>query len=406
MRSKEKIFIGVVLFYITCLFFPVITGLLHIPIWFPSIFVSVILLAMYPQVVLRNKTFYWLMLYFFIVFLFITFGRVVKLDIGSSSSYSQLIIEYAFLLPNVIICLVLLYLLDIYRIVSVLGKSTIMIIIVSFVVLLVLIGNVDLRMLSVAHENDIEAETPSFINYTLLHVYVFLIPVVYYCCVKINRLYKYLCIVLLVLLLYVVYKSSITTCLVIGVVGFLLSISFSSKNKPGTIFFITVLSATFIVFYYSGVFVSILKGILPYFEGSAVESKIEDALVLLSTGESSGSIAARENLHQRSWDSFFSSILIGGGVSGGHSSLIDRLATMGLIGFIPYFMVYFSIIKQWVKHFDRFGKRYYYVGVLSVVVILYSKGLFGQEGNLVFMVLMPLFIMFPDTFSQRIVSEE
>lgn len=405
MRSKEKIFIGVVLFYITCLFFPVITGLLHIPVWFPSIVVSVILLAMYPKVVLRNKTFYWLMLYFLVVFLFISFGRTVKLDIGRSSSYAQLIIEYAFLLPNVIICLVLLYL-DNFSIVSVLGKSTVMIIIVSFVVLLVIIGNVDLRMLSVAYENDIGEETPSFINFTLLHVYVFLIPVVYYCYIKINGLYKYLSLVLLLLLVYVVYKSSITTCLIIGIVSLLLSISLSSKNNQRTVFFITVLSATFIVFYYSGVFVSILKGILPYFEGSAVEPKIEDALFLLSTGESSGSIAGREDLHQRSWDSFFSNILIGGGVSGGHSSLIDRLATMGLIGFIPYFMVYFSIIKQWVKRFDRFGKRYYYVGVLSVVVILYSKGLFGQEGNLVFMVLMPLFIMFPDTFSQRIVSEE
>lgn len=400
MRSKEKIFIGVVLFYITCLFFPVIMGLLHIPVWFPSIFVSVILLAMYPKVVLRNKTFYWLMLYFLVVFLFISFGRTVKLDIGRSSSLAQLIIEYAFLLPNIIICLVLMYL-DNFSIVSVLGKSSVMIIILSFVVLLVIIGNVDLRMLSVAYENDIGVETPSFINYTLLHVYVFLIPVVYYCYIKINGLYKYLSLVLLLLLVYVVYKSSITTCLIIGIVSLLLSISLSSKNNQRTVFFITVLSATFIVFYYSGVFVSILKGILPYFEGSAVESKIEDALFLLSTGESSGSIATREDLHQRSWDSFFSNILIGGGVSGGHSSLIDRLATMGLIGFIPYFMVYYSIIKQWVKHFDRFGERYYYLGVLSVVVILYSKGLFGQEGNLVFMVLMPLFIMFPDTLLKR-----
>ncbi|KWW31950.1 MAG: Uncharacterized protein AUK63_46 [bacterium P3] len=404
MRSKEKIFIGVVLFYITCLFFPVITGLLHIPVWFPSILVSVILLAMYPKVVLRNKTFYWLMLYFLIVFLFIIFGRTVKLDIGRSSSYVQLIIEYAFLLPNVIICLILLYL-DDYRIVTILMKSTVMIIIVSFVVLLVLIGNVDLRRLSTAYENDIEVQTPSFINYTLLHVYALLIPVVYYCCVKINGLYKYLCIVLLVLLSYVVYKSSITASLIIGVVSLLLSISLSSKNIHRTVFFITVLFATFIVFYYSGVFVSILKGILPYFEGSAVEEKIEDALFLLSTGESGGSFAAREDLHQRSWDSFFSNILIGGGMAGGHSSLIDRLATMGLLGFIPYFMIYYSIIKQWVKHFDRFGKRYYYLGVLSVVVMLYSKGLFGQEGNLVFMVLMPLFIMFPDTFLQRMDSK-
>ena len=359
---------------------------------------------MYPKVVLRNKTFYWLMLYFLIVFLFIIFGRTVKLDIGRSSSYVQLIIEYAFLLPNVIICLILLYL-DDYRIVTILMKSTVMIIIVSFVVLLVLIGNVDLRRLSTAYENDIEVQTPSFINYTLLHVYALLIPVVYYCCVKINGLYKYLCIVLLVLLSYVVYKSSITASLIIGVVSLLLSISLSSKNIHRTVFFITVLFATFIVFYYSGVFVSILKGILPYFEGSAVEEKIEDALFLLSTGESGGSFAAREDLHQRSWDSFFSNILIGGGMAGGHSSLIDRLATMGLLGFIPYFMIYYSIIKQWVKHFDRFGKRYYYLGVLSVVVMLYSKGLFGQEGNLVFMVLMPLFIMFPDTFLQRMDSK-
>ena len=396
MRSKEKIFIGVVLFYITCLFFPVITGLLHIPVWFPSIVVSVTLLAMYPKVVLRNKTFYWLMLYFLVVFLFISFGRTVKLDIGRGSSYAQLIIEYAFLLPNVIICLVLLYLND-YRIVTILGKSFVILLIFSFIVLIPQLRYVDLRAMAIKSLlDDSSTNEYIFINYTLLHVYVFLIPVFYYCCVKIDGLFKRLSIVLLLMLIYIVFRSNITTCLIIGIVTLSLSVVISSRNKAKTTIYFLLFFSVVMVLYKSGAFVSLLNAVRPLFEGTAVELKIDDALDLLSTGQTSGSIEARENLHQISRDGFYSNIILGSGRAGGHSSILDRLATMGLVGFIPYFMIYYTIVSQFVKRLDRFSKRYYYLDVFSVVVILYTKGIFGQEGNLVFMVLVPVLLLLPE----------
>ena len=40
-------------------------------------------------------------------------------------------------------------------------------------------------------------------------------------------------------------------------------------------------------------------------------------------------------------------------------------------------------------------KRFYFIGFLSVIILLYSKGIFGQEGNLFFMVLLPIIILLP-----------
>ena len=400
MRSKEKVFIGAVLFYITCLLFPVVTGLLHIPVWMPSVFVSMVLLALYPRVLFRNKTFVWLVIYFIITFMFITFGRKIKLDIGVSNSYPQLIIEYAFLLPNVITCLVLLYI-DNDKLMSILGKSTMFILVLSFLVLIPLLQIADLRIMAINSEGGGDLTSYSYINYSLLHTYVFLIPVVYQCLKRMKGFYKRLSMVLLVLLLYIVFKSNITTCLIIGVLSLTLSMVFSSNNKIKTSISILLLFAVVFVLYESGAFISILSSIRPLFEGTAVEFKIDDALYALSNGQTSGTIETRENLHQESWNAFAANILLGGGKCGGHSSILDRLATMGLVGFIPYFMIYYSIVKQWVVRFDSIGKKYYYLGVGSVVILLYSKGLFGQEGNLVFLVLLPILALLPERIIKK-----
>lgn len=396
MPVKNKIFIGVTLFYIIYIAFPYIAVIFNIPTWLPSIFVSVVLISLFPKAIIRNKMFFWFVCYCLVTFAFFSSGRLIKIDIGACRTYSQLVIEYAFLLPNIMICTVLFGLnnVKVYRII---GYSVLAILFVSLVLILPQLGQNDLRILASAALSD-ETENGQYVlGYTLLHAYIIIFPAIYYYYYAIsnNKANKTFGLILFLLLTYIILRSSITTTIILLVVSFVLCRIVISKNRNREIVIIFVVGITLAVLYYSGGFVVLLDLISPFFEGTAVSEKIDSLKVYLLTGAKEGSIDARENLHGISWESFFSNPISGGGRFGGHSLMLDRLACMGLVGFVPYIMMYVSAYKLWRSKMNIREKRFYFIGFLSVMVLLYTKGLFGQEGDLFFMVLLPIIIMLP-----------
>jgi len=63
---------------------------------------------------------------------------------------------------------------------------------------------------------------------------------------------------------------------------------------------------------------------------------------------------------------------------------------MGLVAFIPFIMMIFAQIKMVLKLITNSEQRlFYYLGLGVAFAILYQKGLFGQEGWLFMMVLLP-----------------
>ena len=395
MSIKNKIFFIVVLLYIIYTTFPLFAYTFHIPVWLPGIVVLLTSLLLYPSFILKNNTFFWFFLYGIVSFLFMFFGRKIKLDIGPSSNYFQLLIEYAFFLPNILIAIVLINLNDM-RFFSILYKYIIACLFLSFIIILPQMQQSNLRLMAVALEEGRNAETLSYLGYTLLHAYIIVLPAVLFGC-KINKtLSKWLYYVFLLLLLYMIIKSNITTTILISIGVLILALGFG-KNKNSTKYYLYlfIVVMAFLFLYLLGGLIQILDWVAPYFEDTAVEEKIYDMRQSLLLSEiSGGSLVGRQNYHSISWNSFLSNILLGGGKFGGHSCLLDRLACMGLVGFIPYIMIYVSIIKQWKQYFvNKSAHFYYYLGIGAVDVLLYSKGLFGQEGNLFFMVLLPIMII-------------
>lgn len=390
MSKKNIFFVGISLFYILYLIFPIFSRLL--PAQIPCLIVSSFLLFLFPQTIIYNKTFVWFLLYVVATFLFFAFGRWLKIDIGACKSYTQLIVEYGFLLPNIMISIILLNLRE-KKVFKIIGLSTISMMCISYVIVLPQLQYMDLR--SMALNNDESENYVGLINYTLLHAYVFVIPPMFYCTIFFKGKMKVFLLLALLLTIYIILKSSITTTIILLVLDLLFFIGYNSKHKEKAFIYIGSGMIFSLLFFYSGLLEDLLESIRPFFANTAVEEKIDSFQMLLSTGQSTGSIETREELHDISIDSFLENPLIGGGRFGGHSSILDRMAVMGLVGFVPYIMIYFSIFNQWKRRFNATERIYYYVAFISVLVFLYTKGVFGQEGNLFFMVLLPVLLLLP-----------
>ena len=389
MQAKKRIFFITALLYIIYLIFPLFSDIINLPTWLLPSVVSFVFLLLYSRVIIRNKTFLWFLGYGVVAFLFILAGRQIKLDIGTSNSMYQLIIEYAFFLPSILMGIILTEMND-NSILKRLSLYSIVLLFISFVFILPQLNTIDLRTLTLMEENE---NVMGVMGYTLLHVYVVVFPVFIMACTcrKNNKKIPYLA--LLILVFYIIIKSSITTTLLIAIGILLFSFGYYNKSK-----FITTATFIFIIsifLYLTGWIINILDWIAPFFEDTVVAEKIEDMRSSLLVGRTVGVVSGRQNLHAISWNGFFSNIIIGGGTFGGHSCIVDRLACMGLLGFIPYVMIYISLIRQWKKIIVIHKYRYfYYLGIVAAGVLLYSKGLFGQEGNLFLMVLLPMLITY------------
>ena len=75
--------------------------------------------------------------------------------------------------------------------------------------------------------------------------------------------------------------------------------------------------------------------------------------------------------------------------SGGHSILLNRLGTTGIIGFIPFALMIFFIFRQWYKLIPAQSKFYYNLTWVGILVLLYNKNCFGGEGFTFISVILP-----------------
>ena len=195
------------------------------------------------------------------------------------------------------------------------------------------------------------------------------------------------------LFVYIIINTYVTTSLVIALIIIISALSFDIRNKTRSFIFIILLVLIIYILHISGIFVQLFDFLIEFFKGTAAHSKMKDFKTIYLTGEigRTTNIAGRSNLHEKSWVAFFENILTGGSSPvGGHSSLVDRLGGMGLLAFVPFVMIIAYHIRMMLQIIrDSEQRIFYFLGLGAAFTILYQKGLFGQEGWLFMMVLMP-----------------
>ncbi len=95
----------------------------------------------------------------------------------------------------------------------------------------------------------------------------------------------------------------------------------------------------------------------------------------------SGDVEARQNLYGRSvailFDNPFNIIIGAQEGFGGHSALLDRFASLGLIGFVPLICLLVVQFKYVLKHLPARYHSFYYLGLFAAFMMLASKNISG-----------------------------
>lgn len=401
MPLKKKIFLIVSLLYILYTVVPIIPDVTRIEVWLVNLLTFVILLALYPRA-FANPVMYWFMAYAAILAVYVIVGKPLTIGIGSVQDSKKVIIEYAFMLPSFSIFSILYYLKD-YKLYKFIAGGGLVFVLLSFLYLvpMVWVNNEIMRdTLNLKAEYGID--TPGVPEYTLMHAYILPIPALLYGIKVLEGRKKWLLFAVFVIFLYIILYSYVTTSIIIALGTIIFALLYDTNNKPKSFLFIFLTGFAVYMLHSAGVFIQLFDFLLRFFDGTAVEPKIEGFKYIYLGGDiesSGGHITGRMSYHDMSWLAFSENFLIGGtSPVGGHSQIIDRLGGMGIIAFIPFVMIIISLIKMTLRIIrDKEQLIFYYLGLFSVFMLLYQKGLFGQEGWLFLMVLMPgLIITFRD----------
>lgn len=410
MFKKKNIFLVVSLLYILYTVFPIIPDVTGIEVWLVNLSTFVILLALYPRA-FANPVMYWFMAYAAILAVYVIVGKPLTIGIGSVQDSKKVIIEYAFMLPSFSIFSILYYLKD-YKIYKFIAGGGLMFVLLSFLYLvpMVWVNNEIMRdTLNLKAEYGID--TPGVPEYTLMHAYILPIPALLYGIKVLEGRKKWLLFAVFVIFLYIILYSYVTTSIIITLGTIIFALLYDTNNKPKSFLFIFLTGFAVYMLHSAGVFIQLFDFLLRFFDGTAVEPKIEGFKYIYLGGDiesSGGHITGRMSYHDMSWLAFSENFLIGGtSPVGGHSQIIDRLGGMGIIPFIPFVMIIVSFIRMTLCIIrDKEQLIFYYLGLFSVFMLLYQKGLFGQEGWLFLMVLMPgLIITFRDIVKARRIEE-
>ena len=396
MEIKEKWFVVITLFYIAYMVFPPLAALSGIPIWLVCSAVSLLLIMMFPDC-FRQRYFLWFFVYFFVLLLYVIVGHPFHINgMGdSNAAFGRFIIEMAWILPNLLICSVIMKL-NSCKVNMWLGLGTVFLLVASILVILpTLLKYSRILRMNTSGQQTGEESAAVLPGYMLMSSYIYIVPVFCYGLKYLRGTWKIVSAAFLVLFVYAIIKTEITTSFVTLLLLLLFTIVYQKEQGiTMTSFVFIMVSLTLLVLYKSGVissFVGYLSGI---YKGTAAESKFLDFQNMLVGKGKGGNLGVREYCRQMSLDCFYKNPFFGSPGVGGHSSLLDRLGSMGLLGFIPYLLMLIANVRTWISYMPEKGAMFFYIsGIVVVFIFLYMKGLFGGEGMLFMTVLLPVAII-------------
>lgn len=397
MPLRTKIFLAVSLLYILYTVFPLVQTLAALDLWIVNLATFIILIGLYPSA-LSNKVLVWFSIYALVLAFYVLLGKPLTVGIGTVSDSKKVFIEYGFFLPAFAIFSILYWLNDLklYRIIAI---STLGFLVSSFIYLvpMLLLNSTAMRD---AYLIQVEQgfTTPGVPDYTLMHAYVLAVPGVLYGIKKTAGVWKLMLWGALTLLMFIILHTYITTSLLLLIMLLVVAAIYNPDNIGKSIVLLFIALMLVYILHISGVFLQMFDFLLDFFADTAVGPKIESFKYIYLYGDvenSGGHVTGRMDFHDRSWLAFSENFLVGGtSPVGGHSSVLDRLGGMGLLATVPFLMIFIAQARMILLILITAEEKLYYVlGLFAAATLLYQKGLFGQEGWLITMILMPGLIL-------------
>lgn len=408
MGKKKKAFVGITLFYIAFLFAPLLSNYTPINSTSASIITAGSLLFMY-RFLLNDKIFLWYASYLCVLAFFVCIGKTITIGLGDMSDSRKLLIEAGFTLPTMMIFLILRYYND-AKLYNIVGWSALIVNVFSFLYCVpLIIGNSNILRIYITKGMADLYSNYGIPTYPALHSHVIIIPAILYSIRQNKGRYKIFYIACFALYMYIIFNASITTNLVISLLVVLFALIYRNNIQR------TIVSMMMFAFFLTGLhFTGVIESIFDY-AISATEGTYSHTKIIgfkeMYLGNNDDVVEERSNLHEISFVSFITSPVWGHNVArsgakeadtitsensviGYHSSLLDRLGGMGLMGGLPFIMVLWLIFKDWKSRMPRGDCQYFYLfGAMAAFILLYEKAVFGQEGWFSLCIYLPCLIL-------------
>lgn len=221
------------------------------------------------------------------------------------------------------------------------------------------------------------------ISYAMVHaVPILVIPLFFlYKCAE-SKLSKVLLIAAIVSLYVTTILSDAATPMFM-LLMYVLFVLIYNPEQPLSRNAIKIAGVLFLVFilYYSGLIISFLESLQAWVSGTMQESRIDEVISFLENGETEGDMNEREDRYDISIDAFLSHPLspeYNINNIGQHSYLIDHLAAMGLIAFIPFALLLVYQYRMPLKYLGN-EKGYYIMAYSAFIFLACIKNFFVAE---------------------------
>ena len=136
---------------------------------------------------------------------------------------------------------------------------------------------------------------------------------------------------------------------------------------------------------------------------SVFAEKIEEFRYSIENeGKMSGDMQGRVDRYNKSLDMFFANPLWGKNTKpGNHASLIDRLGSFGLLGFIPLMLFFWYSLKRVFEYLPADSLMFYIQGIFAAMVMLGTKGMWNWSMFYNLFILLPFIIYYTNEKSHK-----
>ena len=201
-----------------------------------------------------------------------------------------------------------------------------------------------------------------------------------------------------VLLFYIVFAANATMALLISTLAIIAGLIINFTNFTlNNVTKLVLFGVICLLLFNKTTIYSLLDIMQPHFsESSSNYVKITEMKDYLTYGYTYGDLGARESLYKRSSSLFWESPFLGTTKPEQislHSYILDRLAALGIILFIPLFLTFVSHIKFVYKNLNQ-TKVIYVISCCCYLLMLFLKNDFGTGTFLFAFSILPILCLY------------
>jgi len=211
-----------------------------------------------------------------------------------------------------------------------------------------------------------------------------------------KRILSYFCVLLL---LYSIIKSNYATAFLLFLIGISIFIIGRNNILKYKYLFIVLIVIIIVSNEYVGDLFSFIASKLE--TETVLQDRIND-LSLTIYGEEQTHVNQRLDRIPLLIENFFKSPIWGTGISRGHNFVLDILSCYGILGIVPYLLLFINFIKYNNRRMRRDIEFYFLSGLVLFIMYSFIKGAPGKEMYLFIFLIMPLVIYYFQNISYKI----